>query len=52
MASLATRIKVLTVVASAKDKSGETIEQQLWTPAGKSVIEHSMKLDQLEANAS
>ena len=52
VASLATRTKVLTAVASAKAKSGETTEQQLWTSAGESVIERSMKLDQLEVNAS
>jgi hypothetical protein len=51
VASLATRTKVLSTIASSKAgaKSKITSEKELWGSVGDSVIEHSLHFDNLEA---
>ena len=46
VASLATRTKVITAVASSKAKA----EQKLWASAGESVIEHSLQFEIADVN--
>ena len=46
VASLATRTKVITAVASSKAKAA----QKLWASAGESVIEHSLQFDIADVN--
>ena len=51
IASLATRTKVLSTVASSKAAAKNITDQKLWNSVGDSVVHHSIEFDNLAAHS-